>query len=80
MNFEGPSEIPKSECEDINDSEHLNISNSIQIELLKKHPDWITEHASEFHEYMSSHPEVFEQYKQDPEGTVKEIEEKFYHK
>jgi len=51
----------------------------MQAELLKKHPDWIEEHAAEFRDFIDIHPEIVEHYKEDPEETVKDLENKFYH-
>ncbi len=82
MNFEKPPEgnddEKKEEVEDVNDTEHLALTNLIQIELMQNHPNWTDEHADEFRDHVNNHPEVTDQYKQDPEGTIKELEEKFY--
>jgi len=51
----------------------------MQAELLKKHPNWIEEHAVEFRGFIEEHPEVVERYKEDPEETIQELENKFYH-
>ncbi len=51
----------------------------MQGELLKKHPDWIEAHAKDFRNFIDERPDVIQQYKENPEETIQELENKFYH-
>jgi len=60
--------------------ENYRSVNVLQAELLKRHPDWIENHAANFREtFLSEHPEIVEEFEKDPEEAIRKVERTYYH-
>jgi len=92
MTFE--KAVQKNNPEDVESgSDNFGAFMQIQARLLfENHPDWaenaetFSEHsddferlAKEFREYADVHPEIYDQFKLDPDGTIQKLKNRFYH-
>jgi GrpB-like predicted nucleotidyltransferase (UPF0157 family) len=46
---------------------------------LAKHEEEMLNFGKEFRDFIDAHPDIVEQYKDNPEETVEKLENKFYH-
>lgn len=56
-----------------------DLSILMQAEMLKRHPDWIEEHAEEFRNYIEEHPDLLSTFYENPDTAIDELEKVFYH-
>ena len=59
------------------------LGNIMQVRLAEIHGedfgDFLDSHADGFRVYAKEHPEIFEEYKRNPDVTLQEISENIYH-